>query len=317
MRRGFWRLAVACCCGTALPSSACALVMTPPPAIATVSRTTMASSVTSVSLLAPEGHHASDVGGAAGVCFNAAGDLISCDVAFQLALQEVRIEDDDLPAFGEMTSTHEDAKPKSPTKAALLSAIVPGLGQLYSGNEKTAMAYLGIEAVGWTGYSIYRTDGFNTRSEARLIADAHYDSTAYNTKKEESINSPNRDLPYRDDGTLDDLEYYEDISKLNELIWGWDDHVPAIDQVTGFVRPGSSALREAYKDQRTEGNNDLRTSRNFGLALFVNHAVSAVHAFKLVQWYNKSLNPSFSGYKFKFRQTPDKGGLACVVTKKF
>jgi hypothetical protein len=36
-----------------------------------------------------------------------------------------------------------------------------------------------------------------------------------------------------------------------------------------------------------------------------------------VQWYNKSLNPSVSGLKFKFRQTADKEGLTCVVTKKF
>lgn len=317
MRSGFLYLAVACCCGVALPSSALALALAPHPALEAVSRTTMTSSVTSVSARAAEGHRASDVGEAAGICRDASGNVTPCDVAFHLALQEIQIEEDQIPALGQMNAGHDDAKPKSPTKAALLSALVPGLGQFYSGHEKTALAYLGIEAVGWTGYSIYRTEGYETRSEARLIADAHYDSTEYNQKKEESIDPPNRDLPYRDDGTLDDLEYYEDISKLNELIWGWDDHVPMIDQVTGRARPGMSNTREMYKDQRTEGNEDLRTSRNIGLALFANHVISAVHAFKLVQWYNKSLNPEFSGLKFKIRQTRDKEGVTCVVTKKF
>ncbi|MFN0150609.1 MAG: hypothetical protein ACKVU1_07860 [bacterium] len=243
---------------------------------------------------------------------------LSCDVAFRLALDDIRVENHELPALGTLESRDgRDAKPKSPAKAMLLSALVPGLGQMYSGHEKTGLAYLGIEAAGWTGFSILRTDGFATRRNARKIADAYYDSTAYNAKKEESIEPPNRDLPYRDDGSLDDLEYYEDISKLNELIWGWEDHVPAIDQVTGRALPGTSARREAYKNQRTDGNNDLRTSRNIGLALFVNHMISAAHAFKLVQWYNKSVNPSFSGLKLKIRQTRDKEGLCCVVSKRF
>lgn len=243
---------------------------------------------------------------------------LSCDVAFRLTLDDIRVESDELPALGSIESREgHDAKPKSPAKAMLLSAIVPGLGQMYSGHEKTGLAYLGIEAAGWTGFSILRTDGFETRRNARKIADAYYDSTTYNAKKEESIEPPNRDLPYRDDGSLDDLEYYEDISKLNELIWGWDDHVPSIDQVTGRALPGASATREAYKNQRTDGNNDLRASRNIGLALFVNHMISAAHAFKLVQWYNKSVNPSFSGLKFKIRQTRDKEGLCCVVSKRF
>jgi len=242
----------------------------------------------------------------------------SFDVAFRFALDEIEIASDELPALGSIESRDGgDAKPKSPAKAMLLSALVPGLGQMYSGHEKTGLAYLGIEAAGWTGYSILRTDGFETRRNARRVADAHYDSTAYNAKKEESPLPPNRDLPYRSDGSLDDLEYYEDISKLNELIWGWDDHVPAIDQVTGSAVAGTSAIREAYKNQRTEGNEDLRASRNIGLALFINHVVSAAHAFKLVQWYNKSVNPSFSGLKLKIRQTRDKEGLCCVVSKRF
>jgi hypothetical protein len=314
MRRGLFHLAVACCCGSALPSSACALAITPPPALDAVSRTTMPSSVTSVSLLT-ESHHASEASDVEVVCFDAAGNPVSCDVAFQLALQQVSLEDEDLTTLGEMSSGDE-AKPKSPAKAALLSAIIPGLGQFYSGHEKTGIAYLGIEAVGWTAYSMYRTDGNDTRDAARLFADVHYDSTDYNEKKDESVSSPNRDLPYRDDGTLDELEYYEDISKLDELIWGWDDDVVAIDPVTGRVTR-TSANRAAYQGQRTDANEDLRTSRNVGLALFVNHVVSAVHAFKLVQWYNKSLNPSVSGLKFKIRQTADKEGVTCVVTKKF
>jgi uncharacterized protein DUF5683 len=315
MRSGFLHLAMACCCGVALPASACALAMTPPPALDAVSRTTMASSVTSVSLLATDRHHAADAGDGQRVCYDAAGEAVSCDVAFQLALQQVHVEENDLPALDEMSS-HDEPKPKSPAKAALLSALVPGLGQFYSGHEKTGIAYLGIEAVGWTGYSLYRSEGNETRNDSRSFADSHYDSSAYNEKKDESVNSPNRDLPYRDDGTLDDLEYYEDISKLDELIWGWDDDMAQIDQVTGRVTR-TSANRAAYQGQRTEANEDLRTSRNFGLALFVNHVVSSVHAFKLVQWYNKSLNPSFSGLKFKFRQTSDKEGVTCVVTKKF
>jgi len=243
----------------------------------------------------------------------------SFDVAFRAALDDIRIESDELPALGSIESRDgRDAKPKSPAKAMILSAIVPGLGQMYSGHEKTGLAYLGIEAAGWTGYSILRTDGFETRRNARRFADAHYDSVLYNREKDKSVTEPpNRDLPYRDDGTLDDLEYYEDISKLNELIWGWKDLETISDPVSARVVPVGSRDREYYKRVRNDGNEDLRASRNIGLALFINHMVSAAHAFKLVQWYNKSVNPSFSGLKFKLRQTRDKEGLCCVVSKRF
>lgn len=240
----------------------------------------------------------------------------NCDEAFLTALARAR---DDWAGAGLLRvsstsdETGEEPKKLSPTKAALMSAIVPGLGQFMSGHPKMGAAYLGVEAVGWTGYSILRTDGYEKRHDARIFADAHYDSTVYNRRKDESASDPpNKELPYNDD-----LEYYEDISKLNEVIWGWDDHVPREDALTHQLRPGSSERREDYKDMRNEGNDELRTSRSIGLLLFVNHITSAIHAYKLVQWYNENVNREFSGLKFKFKQTPDKQGYACVVSKRF
>jgi hypothetical protein len=202
---------------------------------------------------------------------------------------------------------------KSPTKAMILSALVPGLGQFYSGHPGIGVAYLGIEAAGWTTYSVLRSNGFDKREESRDFADDHYDSTVYNDKKDEDpIALPNRELPYNDD-----VEYYEDIAKLNELIWGWDDHVPAIDQSNGQQIPGASANREIYQDMRHDANGDIKTARNISIGIFVNHIVSAFHAFKLVQWYNQNVNRELSGYKIKIKQTRDKEGLMCVVSKKF
>jgi hypothetical protein len=246
-----------------------------------------------------------------------AGPPASLDAAFYVALDEIHGSAAESTVRRVTEPAEHDTRPKSPTKALLLSAFVPGLGQLYSGHAKVGMIYLGIEAAGWTGFSILRTDGFAKRRDARRFADAHYDSTVYNVARERDPQEPpNRPLPYRADGTLDDLEYYEDISKLNELIWGWDDHVPALNAEQMLV-PGTSANRQLYQEQRNDGNADIRNARNLSIGLFVNHVVSAFHAFKLVKWYNKSLKPEISGYRIKVKETRDKGGYMVVVSRKF
>ncbi len=236
------------------------------------------------------------------------------DSAFRVAIETVPARRTASGAIERMgAGAAGESRLKSPAKAMLLSAFVPGLGQIYGGHTTIGLAYLGVEAAGWTGYSILRTNGFDKRRDARAFADVHYDSVDYNIKKDEDpIALPNRELPYNDD-----VEYYEDISKLNELIWGWDDHAPAIDPFTGQQVPGLSDRRESYKNLRNDGNADIRNARNISIGIFVNHVVSAFHAFKLVQWYNKNVSRELSGYKIKIKQTRDKDGLMCVVSRRF
>ena len=50
------------------------------------------------------------------------------------------------------------AKPKSPGKALLFSAAVPGTGQLYNG-AKRGFVYLGVEALSWFAYFSFHSSG--------------------------------------------------------------------------------------------------------------------------------------------------------------
>jgi hypothetical protein len=236
------------------------------------------------------------------------------EAAYQVALQTIPTLRASSPAVERIeTDANLEPRPKSATTAMLLSAVVPGLGQFYGGHPKLGVTYLGLEAAGWASYSVLRSSGNEKREDSRVFADAHYDSVDYRIKKDEDpVAPPNRELPYEDD-----IEYYEDIAKLNEVIWGWDDHAPGIDPVTQQEIPGASPNRNLYQGMRDGGNTDLRAARNISLGIFVNHVVSAIHAFKLVQWYNQNLNRELSGYKIKLKQTRDKDGVLCVVSKKF
>jgi hypothetical protein len=236
------------------------------------------------------------------------------EAAYRVALQTIPTLRASSPAVERIESDAKlEPRPKSATTAMLLSAVVPGLGQFYGGHPKLGAAYLGLEAAGWASYSVLRSSGNEKREDSRVFADAHYDWVDYRVKKEEDPHAlPNRELPYDDD-----IEYYEDIAKLNEVIWGWDDHAPGIDPVTQQQIPGTSPNRNLYLGMRDDGNTDLRAARNISIGIFVNHVVSAIHAFKLVQWYNQNLNRELSGYKIKLKQTRDKDGVLCVVSKKF
>lgn len=294
----------------------CGAILTPPSVTRTLAggpamRAAVAIALTTASALAlPLEGRASAAPDAASRC----APPLCIDSAFRVALETVPARRAASGAIERMEAgAAGEPRLKSPAKAMLLSAFVPGLGQIYGGHTTIGLAYLGVEAAGWTGYSILRTNGFDKRRDARRFADAHYDSMEYNRKKDEDpLALPNRELPYNDD-----VEYYEDISKLNELIWGWDDHEPAIDPITQQEIPGRSDRREDYKNLRNDGNADIRNARNISIGIFVNHVVSAFHAFKLVQWYNKNVGRELSGYKIKIKQTRDKDGLMCVVSRKF
>ncbi len=241
----------------------------------------------------------------------------SFDLAVLSALDDLSTRPgEEATAARALTNDHGGEGLKSPTKAMLLSAFVPGLGQMYGGSAKLGMVYLGIEAAGWYGFSVWRTHGFDKRRDSHGYADVHYDSTAYNSIKDvDPEGYPNRPLPYNDI-----VEYYEDIAKLNELIWGWDDvdpNAPTIDPVTQQIILGASQNRESYQVMRREANADLRKARNVGIGLFVNHIVSAFHAFKVVQWTNKKIHPELSGYRIRVRETRDKNGYMVVVSRPF
>ena len=191
-----------------------------------------------------------------------------------------------IPLFeGEET---EGAEHKSPRVAFLMSLAVPGLGEIYTGATKRAIAFMAVEALTWINYARWRSKGNDLKADFRRFADQYWDEVRYREWQEynRSQGSPfkeNETLPCKesDPGAggcvkVDTQQYYEMIGKYDQFVFGWDD---TRDEDFSTFNPNvRSPNREDYEDQRTESNKFLkRASIIIGLAV-LNRVVSAFDA---------------------------------------
>lgn len=180
----------------------------------------------------------------------------------------------------------EAGRAPSARNAFFLSALLPGLGQLYSSGWRLqsystlrAAGYMTFEAYGWSRYSDNRQQGWNKEDEYRAYADNNWHW------KEDPCALPNEyrgALPEPPDLSTEALrlEFYEDIHKLPKWICGWDDYPDE-----RYLREDENVLIEEtpmrvyYRGLRREQNDLLTTARHWLLAILANHGVSAFDAY--------------------------------------
>lgn len=210
--------------------------------------------------------------------------------------------------------------PKSPTRAFLLSAALPGLGELYSGSNKGYL-FLGVEAVSWITFASYRSSANNKEDDMFVYADDHFSIGAF---EQDCVGQPGQSCPealttIQDFYERDRDEYYEIISKNPIYRTGWG--IRVLDN-GGFVyencdpddppgscppEEGTDQYREWKADQaaaqdrqyaqyngiRDDRNSLSRTARGMTMVALVNHVVSAWDAFMTA----RGLNAVAHGFK--------------------
>lgn len=167
---------------------------------------------------------------------------------------------------------------KSPALAGLLSAVLPGLGQAYLG-QQSAYAFLGIEAAAWIAHASLRDTGKDKEREYKRYADAHWTFERYRDPNSSPCTSDGHSDQGVQDSTLVFLyetrrdDWYEDIGKLTIYSCGWD----------------SPDNRLFYRDMRDDSNDFLRASRYATSIVLLNHIVSALAAAKGAASHNQHL----------------------------
>ena len=202
-------------------------------------------------------------------------------------------------------------KPKSASKAFLLSLVVPGAGQFYYGNKIKAALFLGIEVTTLSLHFKNQNDGNNLTTQYQQFNAAHWSQNSYIEYLREAYNNPS--INSDNDSSLlgmteishhlhpfGDGQYYEMTGKYNQFAWGWDDAVLGgkhlSDSVTGFVPPRvtgagtvpQSANRDYYEGLRHDANNKFDVARAFTYWTILNHVVSAVEAYITTRIHNGS-----------------------------
>jgi len=194
-----------------------------------------------------------------------------------------------------------DFKTKSVAKAFALSLLVPGAGQFYTGSKLKGAIFLGIEALGWLGYFKYDGEGDDITAEYEQYARTHWVEQAY----WDSLESKRTILKWQDDEVFPhhlpytinengdtvgawNHEYYENIGKYDQFVWGWDDLQQFEDPINSTNPEVSfqSARRKEYVGMREDANQKYDHARAAGIVVIANHLVSALEAAFSAKRYN-------------------------------
>ncbi|MBD3161474.1 MAG: hypothetical protein GF346_04645 [Candidatus Eisenbacteria bacterium] len=171
-----------------------------------------------------------------------------------------------------------------PGLAFLMSAAIPGSGQLVEGKRR-AFLYLGLEAFAWISHFAWKDAGNKKEGEYEAYARRHWDLDQWRTFAYGDVDTcldalpPGVDPADAEQTLIEFIEagneqhYYEDIGKLEAYRAGWDDFDCGDPEQI-------SANRGEYREMRSESNDFLERARLMTTIAFLNRIVSAVDAYR-------------------------------------
>jgi hypothetical protein len=172
------------------------------------------------------------------------------------------------------TPEEVDTDKKNVRKAFLYSFVIPGAGQIYTGSKIKAVLFLGVEALGWTGYFTYQGRGDDKTGLFENYANTYWSRQRYAGFLETV--PPEHHFTHKLPAT-NTQQYYEMIGKYDQFVYGWDDTEPQPPPY-GDVANAYSAHRLHYEDMRHDANNQYdRATKSLILVMF-NHLVSGFEA---------------------------------------
>jgi len=203
---------------------------------------------------------------------------------------------------------------KSPLKAALFSAVIPGAGQTYAERYWQGLAFFGAEVGLWVVYAAYQSKANRQTDDFQTFADEHWSVVRYvqwiqanvgQLNPSADVNSividPNTNLPpwqriqwsqlnavenqimqVTGNGFTHDLpqrpsqQYYELIGKYWQFLSGWDDAagLGPADVIAGNVSPEFIN----YSHQRGKANSLYAVATTATYVLVANHVLGALEA---------------------------------------
>lgn len=211
---------------------------------------------------------------------------------------------------------------KSPGKALLLSAAVPGAGEFYSGAWKRGIVFSALEVASWTWYFTQHSSGKDKEDEYENFADDEWSSEQYEEwfddwKQWYEARAGDNDPPFESIFTHElpsqkSDDYYEMIGKYDQFSYGWIDSAAAANVwIPGNFAPNDSILGYDFTDQYTTRDicrgadatattnrdkyvnlrgdaNDLLKRATWGIsASLFNHVISALDAVIATKAYNR------------------------------
>jgi hypothetical protein len=161
---------------------------------------------------------------------------------------------------------------KSEMGAMSLSALFPGVGQLYTG-EKSGYAYVMAEVLSWAGLIYFDRRADDQYDNATATAGAPTDSSSAWSFKRYAAATGNDPSGLEKLYSADPSSFWYAVSHDDQLAAGWSN--------------GDS--RSSFSDELARSNTSRSHVSQFGDVLWLNHLVSAADAFRAARIYNLPL----------------------------
>lgn len=218
---------------------------------------------------------------------------------------------------------------KSPALAGLLSAVIPGSGQLYNGDYIKAGVFFLIDAVALTTSIIYngkgddQTDFFENYAEEHWSVEQYATWTVNNaTRLNSSIDPNDTELlnVFNNDGSINwgklntlenrigtyyshqlaayqEQQYYEMIGKYAQFNVGWDDFTEDPNDPFTYTHDRKDPLTDRfiyYSGERGKANDFYNVAYKAVVVMVINHILNAAEAAWSASRYNKKLEANIS-----------------------
>ena len=205
---------------------------------------------------------------------------------------------------------------KSPVLAGVLSAIIPGAGQIYNEDYWVAAAFVVVEAALVTTAIVYDNKGDDQTEYYEGYADENWSVVRYAEWLNEYQNAE-IDIDYDTPGLqpwervnwnelnsyetgshklapYGEQQYYEMIGKYHQFSAGWNDYTGGPNNA--LISPNF----EYYSIQRGEANDYYNTASTAIVGIYINHLLAAAEAVWGAARFNNNLTVNLRVEPYNF-----------------
>lgn len=214
----------------------------------------------------------------------------SLDLAMKMELAMAGDEfDDDATAAKKNVTSESISGKKSLAKAALYSALLPGLGEFYVGHKQKARIFFGAEAATWIGYASYRIYGHAKEQDYIRFAETN----------------ANAQLEGKNDEFRDMVGFYTSINEYNSFGRVFDPDRPyLVDSPENHWQWQTPEDQATYRHLKNRSREAYRKSDFFiGIAVIA-RVISVIDVVRDVKRYNSRLDRDMAESPFKLQVNP-------------
>ncbi len=179
---------------------------------------------------------------------------------------------------------------KSVSKAAFLSLLLPGAGEIYGGSKTKGKIFILSEASVWAFFFGFRTYGAWLKKDYKVYAASHA-----------QVN-----LEEKSDDFFDELAFYDSRDQYNQFapLYHRGEKQPYPESDFWNWEWDSRESRFYYRDLKNRSKSASRKALYLVGLSMVNRIVSVVDAMKTVRTYNRKKSLEFSQIKFDLKVNP-------------